>query len=317
MKKILFIGLDYHNYTTEIIREFNGLGYDVEFYSIIPRTLYYKALNTISKAKYRQKLDAYHADIINKEAGNKYDVVFFLYAQEISVENLSLLKSQHSTSKFILYCWDSIQTKDYTKHLPYFDSAFTFDKEDAVAVNINYLPLFCIAEFQNLQKTDQHLNQIYFVGNIVTVARYSAIQKFITYCAEQKIHFKHFLKCTPVVIWRLLKAGFLPLNVSASTIAKNDFIKLIESSTTVFDFANHVQVGYTMRVMENLCAGKKIITNNARVLNEPFYTPDRILVIKDMDLLNIKSFLNTPLVEPDKKFTEYHLDSFLTNLLNG
>ena len=69
-----------------------------------------------------------------------------------------------------------------------------------------------------------------------------------------------------------------------------------------------------MRTMENLCAGKKIITANPRVRNEAFYSADRFHVFEGVDFSGVKAFVEHPLAEPDRRFPEFHLDSFVAKL---
>ena len=78
MKSVLFIGLNYYIYPKEIIRTFEDKGWKITFYEIEPRTLVYKILRYFNPKKYRKLIDQYHIDIIKKESGNSYDLVFFL-----------------------------------------------------------------------------------------------------------------------------------------------------------------------------------------------------------------------------------------------
>ena len=70
---------------------------------------------------------------------------------------------------------------------------------------------------------------------------------------------------------------------------------MLETSRATFDFANHKQSGYTMRLIENMCAGCKIITQNARIVNEPFYREDRFLLVDGHDFSAVPAFLNRPI----------------------
>lgn len=94
------------------------------------------------------------------------------------------------------------------------------------------------------------------------------------------------------------------------------FVSLIENSSAVFDYANHRQSGYTMRTIENLCAGRKIITNNPGIREEPFYTSDRIYILKNLDFTGVKEFLEVPLMYPDEAFESFHIDRFIGQLVS-
>ena len=115
----------------------------------------------------------------------------------------------------------------------------------------------------------------------------------------------------------LLRNGHWPRDVTLRYIPQDRFINMIETASAVFDFANHRQVGYTMRTIENLCAGKKIITNNAVIRDEPFYSADRLHVFQGLDFSGVSEFLQRPLDSPDLNFPEFHLDNFVRQLVDN
>ncbi len=317
MKKILFIGLPYHTYTAEIDAELQAQGHSVSFHDIQPRDLLMKTLRVTARAAYQRRLDAHHLRILAAERGKRYDMVLFIQAHQMAPATLAALKRDQPSAEFVLYNWDSVSNHDYRPHLHAFDRAYTFDPQDARTQGIGYLPLFCIRAFQGLQKREQQREAIYFVGNIVSVQRYRAIQAFKRFCMQEGITFNSYLACTPYVMTWLLRAGHWPSDVSTRSIDHARFIDMIETATTVFDFANHKQSGYTMRTMENLCAGKKIITGNPGIQAEPFYSADRILVFDGLDFSGVKAFLNTPLKAPEADFPEFHLRSFVARLVGA
>jgi hypothetical protein len=292
-------------------------GYQVTFHEIQPRTLYFKALKVISEAAWQSRIDAYHRDVVERERGNKYDLVLFIQAHQFSAGNLRALRDQQRQARFVLYNWDAVTTHDYRPHMASFDRIYTFDPEDARELGVGYLPLFCVRAFQNLRRLEQHARGVYFVGNIVSVQRYEALVAFKRYCAGNDIRLRSYMACTPRVYIRLLRAGHLATDVSLRAIDQPAFIEMIERSTAVFDFANHRQAGYTMRIVENLCAGKKIITSNARVRDEPFYSEDRFLVFDGLDFSAVREFVNRDLAEPERKFEQFHVQSFVRTLLDG
>lgn len=315
MKKILLIGLNYHHYTQEIVRELSELGHCVTYRDIQPRDFVTKVLRVVAPRLYKKRLDLAHLAILDSEGGKNYDLVLFIQAHQMEISTLRRLKESLSQAEFVLYNWDALTNHDYRPQLPFFDRVYTFDPVDANQLKINYLPLFCIKAFQDLKARNQEARQIYFVGNIVSVQRYEAIQAFKQYCKNEQITFNCYLACTPLVLWRLLLNGHRPWDVTLRSIPQSDFINMIETSTTVFDFANHRQAGYTMRTIENLCAGKKIITANPLIKSEDFYSADRMHVFQDMDFSGIREFLNYPLQDPNQKFEKFHLKNFVRTLL--
>ena len=90
---------------------------------------------------------------------------------------------------------------------------------------------------------------------------------------------------------------------------------MLEKSRATFDFANHKQSGYTMRLIENMCAGRKIITENPRILNEPFYREDRFLLVDGYDFSAVPAFLERPITS-ELDVHAFHVDNWAARLIS-
>ncbi|MBI2262597.1 MAG: hypothetical protein HYU62_13145 [Caulobacterales bacterium] len=315
--RILLIALHYHDYTSNIAAELRALGHELTVHDIMPRDLLMKGLRIISPGLWQSRLDQHHARILERERGDDYDMVLFIQAHQMSAANMAGFKAAFSGARFVLYNWDSIANHDYRPHLQAFDDVFTFDPDDAREYGLRYLPLFCSRDFQDLPRREQDRSAVYFVGNVVNPARYEAVAAFRDYCERHLVPFQAFMACTPPARLKLRRAGLKPEGLSFGSIGKAEFKDMIETSVAAFDFANHHQSGYTMRVFENLCAGKKIITNNPRIARERFYSPDRIHVFSGLDFSGVKAFVDLPLAEPDAQFPEYRIQAFVRHLVDG
>ncbi|MBL8480672.1 MAG: hypothetical protein JNJ60_00630, partial [Rhodocyclaceae bacterium] len=233
----------------------------------------------------------------------------------ISLANLARLREQQKNAQFTLYNWDALSNHDYRPQAPFFDRVLTFDRRDAEQHGYDYLPLFCQRSMQGLRRDRAQPGTLFMVGNIVKPQRYAAVEAFRTYCGAHGLTFHQHLKISPVVWAQLRRAGVHPTGISLRSIAGDAFRDMIETALGVFDFANHAQSGQTMRMMENLCTGKKIVTNNAWVKREPFYSPDRIHVFEGMEFGGVADFLRTPLADPQAEFAQYHIQNFTRRLL--
>lgn len=307
---ILFFGICYHGYTQAIINEISLIGANVTFVDIQPRSLGYKTMRTLSRPTF-ERLARRRLELAVEEARSKvYDKVIFLQAHQMPIDVLDRLRSTQPTAEFTLYNWDSLNTHDYRQHATFFDRVLTFDRHDAEVNAYGYLPLFCIRRWQELARNRAEPRSIYMIGNIVRIERYNAIEAFRSFCVSNELFFREHLKISPVVFGQALRQGVLPRGVSFRSIPEPEFANMIEISNAVFDFANHSQSGQTMRMMESLCSGKKIITNSQWVKNEPFYSSDRIHVFSGNDYSGVLDFLATPISQPDERFSEYFIQSF-------
>lgn len=315
--KILLIALHYHDYTSNIADELRALGHELRVHDIMPRDLQMKTIRIVSPRIWQKRLDAHHARILVAESGWPADMVLFIQTHQMSAANMAGFKAAFSDARFVLYNWDSIANHDYRPHLDAFDEVFTFDPDDARVHDLKYLPLFCSREFQELARRKQGRKMVYFVGNIVSPARYEALAAFRNYCEQEGLILQAYMACTPPIRLKLLRSGLSVRGLSWGSIGRTQFLDMIETSVAVFDFANHHQSGYTMRVFENLCAGKKIITNNPRVIREDFYSPDRFHVFHNLDFTGVKAFIDMPLTEPAAEFPEYRIQTFVRHLIDG
>ena len=313
--KVLFIGLNYHNYTKSIISELEAKDYSVFFHEIKPRNFLAKVLQTISPYLFKKYLNFLHRKIFQNYKNTTFVYVFFLQVHYVSHQNMKYAKRLFKKSKFILYNWDSVSTHDYTNHIKYFDSCFTFDSGDSKKYNINYLPLFVDSFYYPHNNNKASFSNVYFVGNIVSERRYFALKKFIAFCKLNQIRFKFHMKISPLIFFKLIFKGHIPYMTTFFDISPNSYQKLINESGTVFDVSNHLQTGYTMRIIENLYMNKKIITSNMNIRSENFYSQDRIFIISDFEFnkTSILDFINCPL-NKNIDFVNFKCDSFTENL---
>lgn len=313
--RVLFVGLWYHHYTKAILDEIRIAGYDVDYVDIQPRQLGFKILKTLSADMYQRYLDYHHLREIRRVVGVKYDQVIFLQAHQVSLKNMTLLRRNQKQALFTLYNWDSLANHDYLSRVEFFDRILTFDKADAEQHGYEYLPLFSVRPIQNLRRDRATPRSVFMIGNIVKVSRFITVHEFAAYCKSSNIRFESYLVISPVVWWRMVVQGIWPKGVHFRDIPQDVFIRMTEESLAVFDVANHQQTGYTMRTIENLCAGKKIITNNKNVLEDYFYSSDRIICFDGMNFSGISEFLNIPLKNQGQTFMELSIQAFTQRLL--
>lgn len=314
MSRILFIGLPFYTYTDRIVDSLRRKGHEVDFHPIEDRSFLGKTVKRFAPERFMRARDAYHARIIEEAAGAAYDHVLFLQTHQVSHRNMERLRATQPKARFALYNWDSLKTHDYAGHLQYFDKAMTFDWSDAERLGIAYLPLFALPEFFDTGTAQPARYDLCFVGQVATMARYEAIAALDDFCQARNIRLKLHLKCSPPIYLGLLRRGLHRQGVTLRSLSATQIIEVFRQSRAVFDFPNHVQNGYTMRLIESMCAGKKVVTSNTHIETEAFYSPDRFLALRGLDFGAIPAFLDRPLVSTTS-FREFELDNFTSRLL--
>lgn len=313
-KKILYIGMDYYHYPKMIVEGLEALGFQVDFYPIEPRTIFYKSTRYIAKKIYRIALDMYHSKIINKSKSIHYDKVFFIASPFFSKANLEKLKMSQKNAEFISYHWDSLK-KDYSylDTRQYFSRVYSFDKKDCVQHDLLYLPLFASGIYANTRSEKYECDiDIYIIGSVAKLQRYFSVCEFEDFCRQNRINFFSHLKVTPITYMQLLLKKVIPKNVSFFKINDDAMKKIVNRSRAVLDVINHEQSGLTMRVIENIAIGKKIVTTNKNIKNEPFYDKNQVFLLGEDSLDDLKEFIRRDIIT--KKRPELMLEAWLKRI---
>ena len=316
MARILFIGIDFYDYATRISSAFERLGHTVDFHPIEDRGFVAKSAKKLAFSAYEARRAAYHERLIEQSKAHDYDVVLFIQVHQMRHEALEKLRAAQPNAHFVLYNWDSLTTHDFRPWMRHFDHVATFDPDDARSIGVTYLPLFAIPRFFEIDHAKAPRQDLYFVGAIGSMNRFDALQRLHTFSEATRLSTRFHLVCSPVVRFQLWRAGKTLPGVTGDSIGCEDIVNMLEASRATFDFANHKQSGYTMRLIENMCAGRKIITENPRILDEPFYREDRFLLVDGHDFSAVPEFLATPITS-QLDVEAFHVDSWARQLIAG
>ena len=316
MARILFIGIDFYDYAARISAAFERLGHRVDFHPIEDRSFASKSAKKVAPAAYERRRAAYHARLIEESAQQHYEAVLFIQVHQMRHEALERLRALHPNALFALYNWDSLTTHDYTAWMRHFDEVATFDPDDARALGITYLPLFAIPRFFAVDPGRTVEQDLYFVGAIGSMHRFDALARLHRFCEGAGLTTRFHLVCSPLVRAELWRSGRSLPGISANSLGFEAILALLETSRATFDFANHKQSGYTMRLIENMCAGRKIVTENPRILDEPFYREDRFCVVDGHDFSAVPEFLARPITSK-LDVESYRIDRWAERLLGS
>lgn len=314
MARILFLGDDYYGYAVQIRDACRRLGHEVDYRRLQDRSFASNTFRKLAPDTYNKRLAAYHRDIVEKSAGQGYDTVLFVQAHRMEREIVERLKQLHPDARFVLYYWDSLVTHDYRPWLHLFDHAATFDPEDAKALDIAYLPLFAIPRFFDIDQGREKDFDLYFVGSIASLGRFDALARLHEFTQTNGLRTRFHMVANPIMRARLLRSGRRLPGLTGKGMGFGDIVDLLERSHGTFDFANNRQSGYTMRLIENMCANRKIVTENPRILREPFYREDRFLLVDGYDFSAVPDFLSRP-IESELDTQAFSVDSWARQLV--
>lgn len=313
-KKVLFIGYEYFDYHIKIRKALADLGAVVEYYPVLNYNLLFTVLRRVSHTLFLKYNRNYGKKILKEIENKVFDYVFVIQGQQLPSDFYTKLRRQFSSAYFINYHWDSIHLTEFGNTLldiiPFFDRAYSFDREDCNKYNrLSYLPLFHTIE--KIEETGK-IFDIAFVGSVASLERYKFIKKVENNCLELGLKF-HFIMYVPLRTYiRFMFQGIRLRDLTFKQIPYEKVKMLYSSARAVIDVPNHIQSGLTMRTIEALAAGAKLITTNVNIIKEPFYNETNIQVINTETLMPNKEFVTRD-VEP-LDMSKYHLNQWLKKL---
>jgi hypothetical protein len=317
--RILYIGPVYFHYDKRVIKKLTEFGAKVDTFEIYPhiKSFYYRILNKFKLSNLESYKRDFYKPLLSK---TNYDYVLVRTGFQLSESLLQQLRANNANAKFINFHWDSITpVYDYTHAIKYFDKIYTFDFKDCqIHKELEYLPLFYLDEYKEHKKNEvasAKKADLLFVGAWRDLERVNLIEKTEMVAEKSNLRFSHYLHLGILDQIRFLRRGIKPKKAHYKSLSHKEILNLFSTTDTIIDFPSSFQTGLTMRTFETLGAGKKLITTNKNIKNEPFYDPDYIEVIDAKNItLNIDFIKKPPPASIKEKMKDYSIEGYINKL---
>lgn len=287
--KFFFIAPVYFNYHELIIQSFKEKGYAVDFLDDKNSGLIY-TLSRKSSFLLKKYKEAYKKEILSKLDETSYDLLVVIGGKTLDVDFWKFINQNYSFKK-VLYQWDSCKNFDYRGMIPYFDVVKTFDSLDAVQLGISYLPLFY--KFEEKKELLEDLDLV-FIGiwhsdrlNILNEIAEYAKKNNLKFCF--KIYYPYYMYIYLVYIKKIISASDF---FTFKPVPLNETIEFYNRAKCIVDINHPSQSGLTMRTIETIGKGKKLITTNSFIQTEAFFDPKMIQVIDRKNIQINSDFFN-------------------------
>jgi hypothetical protein len=320
----LFIAASFFGYASEIGSVLKRRGRGVIWFEDRPR------IDNLTKAKIRlapqlmeRSADSYFSEIVQQASKHPIRDVFVIKAEAMSIKSLSLMRKSFPKARFTLYFWDSYRNMpaNSSAKVDLFDRTFSFDPIDVSKDRrLAYRPLFFLNEYSSLASLEQDID-VLFVGTLHT-DRYKVLRN-IENCIPKHLSFRKILYVrSRALFWLqgLANPGMWMHPSKADEfihkpLGKEAMVRLVARSRAVIDIERDVQAGYTMRTLEMLGAGKKLITTNPQVSQADFYDSQNAVVIDRQNPKIDPEFFECPYRAPSMEIVRrYSIESWLDEL---
>lgn len=319
----LFISADFFGYAGEIAAEMERRGRKVLRFEDRP------AVDTITKTLVRidprlvaRSMKRHFTKILTAAQSNAIRDVLIVKGEAISVAMIRRLRAALPTARFALYFWDSYRNmpRGSSRKVCLFDRAFSFDPADVRADSrLTYRPLFFLPQFTRLPAADRDLD-VLFLGTIHS-DRYCILKRLRrTLPAARTIEFQMYYPSRRLLAARRLVDprfwGATESEFIFTPLDRDRVTQLIARAKITVDIERPIQTGLTMRTIEMMGAGRKIVTTNASILTADLYRPNNVAIIDRSSPTISEAFLETPFEPlPDEVLRRYSLAGWVDTVL--
>ncbi len=189
------------------------------------------------------------------------------------------LKKCCGEEKLFLYYMNLIgpENREYMKAFP--NRVCSFDKEDAERFGIGYRHLPYSGKAELSEETPQY--DTFFLGT-------------------EKERTSGIRKAACVLETSGLRAKIMVLNGSdpqyriGEYIPYPEYLKYLSKSRTILEISRAGQDSCSLRFLESLFLGKKLITDNPQIITDPYYDPENVFILGKDDLRELPDFVMRP-----------------------
>lgn len=218
---------------------------------------------------------SYSLNNIDFEDGNKYCIILpDVSACRIDLEYLNWLKKKDNV-KLVLVNVNVIKKKEklLMERWGVFAEIFSFDKSDCEKYGCIYHPTI-----YSLSEQDGECSQIYdafFIGSY-TKERYKKLLSLYTAIKDHRGIADFHIIGVPQKEKRIEGIYY------NTPLSYDEVVRRTKRSNCVIEIMNPGQKGLTLRAMEAICNNKKLLTDNATVMELPYFKTGYIKYMKEI-----------------------------------
>ena len=330
-KNILLLCENFYDYDKAIRDELLKMGANMVFLknaNFLNNTIRSpKSFNLITFIKSPFKTGRWTRELKKQIKGIHFDLFLCIENTCFAKSFMKHLRKHNKDIKTALFLWDTYSTQQggYKDYRFLFDKVYSFDRDDAMKYGMEYFPDFYLPFHQCEEKYEAC-----FIGTAnhkSTSHRLHIISKLNRIFVENNINAFLYVKCDNVFNRKRIKKWFC-FRKYINEIRKfqnEGFIyfeplplekvnEIMASSQIIIDVNHKNRQGMTLNVISALASGKKLITTNQRIAQEPFYNPNNICIINEYNPVIPKSFLKSK-AKPCN-LNNLRLDNWLNHILD-
>lgn len=294
-KNILFIGVKFYHYHSEIIKRLQEYGANPTFFAERDTSICFGIVNRVFHNQLDRYQELHYQRILKKTKNAKFDYLFVIRGYKMPVWFVKSIKERNPGIVTIMYQWDANANSPFLNLPPKFDIVNEFDKVlsfdfrdvDEHPHILRYSPTFYTDEISKVKDVKAHTFKydLFYFGSYLP-ERYAGLLKIKEYAEKNGLTLKtHFYMPYRYYLIERFKGTKLNKSLlSSNTMNRKMYLQIFSESRVIVDVSNAKQTGIAMRVLDALGAGKKVMTTNKWITRETTIDPDQVVIIELNDI---------------------------------
>lgn len=236
-----------------------------------------------------------------------------IVATEYSIPVLQAIykKCKKKNVKLINYYQDEISISGYpVQHTDWFEN-WSFNKKNCYDYNMKYNPQFWIRSID--LKADKFIYDVSLIAADRN-GKYSDRNKIVNELYNLFENDKY-----SIFFWYVTNSKEINSKIAhKNELSQYEFLKCIRDSKAIIEITENNNVWLTQRCLYAISNGKKLITNNKKIVEELFYNEKNIFILGKDAWSQMENFLSSPFENIDDSIImKYELKAWLERFVDG
>lgn len=248
---------------------------------------------------------------INKSKLKNYNTII-LFDDYPDLPIVDYLKRYNKDSLYKMWFWNvpNYSIDNYREKL----ELYCFDKAFCDKNEIEYINQFYLTEVNKVEKYNNKFEyyDVVYIG--YDKNRYEILKEITEKFDEYKF------KSKIILISGDNKNKYKQTNnfvITNKFLKYEELISLENNAKAIIEIVNDNQTGLTLRTLEALCLGKKLITNNVAIKNMEIYSKSNVFIINEDPYDELTHFLNTPYDDQNINLNNYTIRNWYNNIIKN
>lgn len=230
-----------------------------------------------------------------KKQIHEYDVLI-LPASYYAPKIIRYVKKKKKDIRIIVWYWNSVIFDFDPIHFRQLDcELWSFDRVDCEKYGLKYNSQYYFNDIK-LETTDAKIDVLFIGRDKGRLAKLLDLEKALN---EQGLS-------TYFHITETIKKDHIRAYKFKKEIEYTETLKMIQNSKSILDFTQDFQTGLTLRPLEAVYFGKKLITNNKGIFKHDIYDSNNMFVLDHNDIDHIVEFVNQPFKNVSHEVLDYY-----------